>query len=78
MAAIVAIWQLQPVFDAVIFTEAEGADLAEINRRQHYRDRLDIAKLQLEHEVDADEIAQLKAEIEYYENRLRQMDEGEK
>ncbi len=70
------IWQLGPFADAIFFTEAEGADLADTSRRQWYMDRLDIAELKLLHaETDAQK-AEYEAIILYYSAKIVQLDEG--
>ena len=72
-----ALWTLWPAFDGIFFTEAEGADLADINRRQFYLNRRDIAELNLKHAVDEIEAAKFQAMVDYYEAKVARMNEGD-
>lgn len=49
--------------------------MAQVQRRVNYQDRVDIAKLRLEHESDEESIRQLQAEIDYYESKIRVLDD---
>ena len=69
------LWQLWPAFDAVIFTQAEASDVAQVQRQLNYEDKEAIAELKLKHEIEEHEIKALEAEIEYYRQRLRELKE---
>ena len=77
-AAALSLWQLWPAFDAIIFTQAEAADVAQVQRQLNYEDRRDIAELRLKHEVEQIEIDKLRAEIEYYTLKILELRELEK
>ena len=78
MALTAGVWQTIPLWDSLVFSEAEGADLAEVSRRQWYMDRLDIAELRLEHADTDAQIEEYQAMAAYYPAKIAQMDEGEK
>ena len=69
-------WQIWPVVDGVFFTQAEAADVAQVQRRVNYQDRVDIVELHLKHETDPEEIAKLQAEADYYRERIRKLDDA--
>ena len=77
-ALAVSLWQLWPAFDAVIFTQAEASDVAQVQRQLNYEDKEAIAELKLKHEIEAHEVKALEAEIEYYRERLRELKEVDK
>ena len=77
-AAALSLWQLWPAFDAVIFTQAEASDVAQVQRQLNYEDKEAIAELKLKHEIEEHEIQALEAEIEYYRQRLRELKEVDK
>ena len=70
-------WQLWPAIDGVFFFEAEASDVQTVNRRKHYETKRDIARLELKHETDPEDINKLKDEIDYYTEKLREIDDGE-
>ena len=70
------LWSAWPAFDGIFFTQAEASDVAEVQRRINYQDRVDIAKLRLEHETRDESIRQLRAEIDYYESKIRELDDA--
>lgn len=77
-ALIAAAWTIWPALDGLIFFEAEASDTQQLNRRQHYETRHDVAELQKALEPDEDESAKLQAEVDYYRDKIRELDEGEK
>ena len=77
VALAVGVWQLWPAVDGIFFTEAEGADLADINRRQFYLNRRDIAELNLKHATDEIERAKYQAMVDYYDAKVARMNEGD-
>lgn len=72
------VWQMLPLMDSLIFSEAEGADLADVSRRQWYINQRDIAQLRRLHAETPAREAEFQAVIEYYEAKILQLDEGEK
>ena len=78
LALATGIWQTLPLIDSLIFSEAEGADLADVNRRQWYINQRDIAELRKEHAETEARQAEFQAVVEYYEAKILQLDEGEK
>ena len=76
-ATAIAGWQMWPAFDGIFFTQAEAADVAQVQRATNYRDRIAILKLQLLHETDPQEITMLRDVLEYYQGRLREIEDGE-
>ncbi len=72
------IWQTLPLIDSLIFSEAEGADLADVSRRQWYINQRDIAQLRLKHAETEGRRSEFQAVVEYYEAKILQLDEGEK
>ena len=71
------LWQLWPAFDAVIFTQAEASDVAQVQRQLNYEDKAAIAELKLLHETEAKEIDKLEAELEYYNLKILELKEVE-
>ncbi len=71
------IWTSLPLIDSLIFFEAEAAEVLDIRTRQLYETRRDLARLKAEHETDPEEIAKLKAIEQYYDEKIREIDNGE-
>ena len=69
-----AMWQAWPMFDAIIFTQAEASDVAQVMRRVIYSDKVELAKLKLFHATDDAERAEIQSEIDYYTDRIRELD----
>ena len=76
-ATAIAGWQMWPAFDSIFFTQAEAADVAQVQRATNYRDRIAILELQLLHETDPEEITMLREVLQYYQGRLRELEDGE-
>ena len=74
-AGALSLWQLWPAFDAVIFTQAEASDVAQVQRQLNYEDKAAIAELKLLHETEPEEIDKLKAELEYYNLKILELKE---
>ena len=71
-------WGLWPAVDAAIFFESEATQTLAISMRQHYQTRMDIAEIRRDMAAEATDRAAWQAEMDYYRDRLRELDAGEK